>query len=84
MTMSKVRYSATFTLPDGSEFVLTRGSRQDYGYVAAWIVLDAKSAVVGKGFSRAWERAQYEADRYTQADRTRTAMVAAVTKGGAS
>jgi hypothetical protein len=81
---SKTRYSATFMLPSGSEFVLTRGSRQDYGYTGAWIVLNAHGAVIGKGFSRERERAEYEAGRYVQADPTRTAMVAPVTKEGAS
>jgi hypothetical protein len=82
--MSKVRYSATFTLPDGGELVLTRASRMDYGYTAAWCVLDAQGGIVGKGFSRERERAEYEAQRYLQVDQTRTAMVAPVTKGGAS
>jgi hypothetical protein len=86
--VSKTRYSATFTLPDGSEFVLTRGSLQDYGYTVAWILLAGdddsreKGAIVAKGFSR---------DRRTTETRLRSALGggrailwAPVTKGGAA
>jgi hypothetical protein len=81
--MSKVRYSATFQGPAG-EFTITRNSRQDYGYTAAWCVLDAQGAVIGKGFSQVRERAEYEAQRYLRVDPSRTALVAPVTKGGAA
>jgi hypothetical protein len=81
--MSKTRYSATFTLPDGSEYVLTRGSRQDYGYTVAWILVSTESgAVVAKGFSRTRQNAE-SATRGVWNDRI--ALYAPVTKnGGAS
>jgi hypothetical protein len=84
--MSKTRYSATFTLPNGEEFTLTRGSRQDYGYTVAWLLLAGdgdrleKGAIVNKGFSR---------DRRTAESRMRSALgggrvvlFAPVTKNG--
>jgi hypothetical protein len=96
--MSKVRYSATFTLPDGSEFLLTRGSRQDYGYTVAWLLLDGDKAdaraagaagveaipfrVVAKGFSRDRRLAE-SATRIMVRDGGCIALFAPVTKGGA-
>jgi hypothetical protein len=79
--MSKVHYSATFSLPDGSEYVLTRGSRQDYGYTVAWLLVDDNNRIVGKGFAR---------DRWLAESATRgiwndrIALYAPVTKGGTS
>jgi hypothetical protein len=48
--MSKVRYSATFQLPNGEEFVFTRESREDYGYTWAWLLLEIQPSA---GFSLA-------------------------------
>jgi hypothetical protein len=81
----KTRYSATFTLPDGSEHVLTRGSLKDYGYTWAWLLLEGDKAgpfrIVNKGFSRDRRLAE-SAVRGTLADH-RIALFAPVTKGGA-
>jgi hypothetical protein len=87
--MSKVRYSAMFTLPDGSPFVLTRGSRQDYGFTWAWLLLAGADdeyweagAVISKGFSRTRHHAE-SAARQALRD-GRIALYAPVAKGGAS
>jgi hypothetical protein len=86
--MSKVRYTATFLLPDGSEFVITRGSREDYGYTVAWILLAGaddrleRGAVVAKGFSRTRHNAESAVRNGVQ--NGRIALFAPVTKGGAS
>jgi hypothetical protein len=88
--MSKVRYSATFSLPDGSEYVLTRGSRQDYGYTVAWLLLAGDDdrlehgAVLVKGFSRTRQLAESAARPGLQNGQGRIALFAPVTKGGAS
>ena len=56
--MSKIRYHATFSLPTGGEFVLTRGSLRDYGYTYAWLLLAGEAdrlpqgEILAKGFSR--------------------------------
>jgi hypothetical protein len=87
--MSKVRYSATFTLPDGGEFVLTRGSREDYGYTFAWILLAGdgdrleRGAILAKGFSRTRQNAEQAANAGVKYASDRTALVAPVTKEGA-
>jgi hypothetical protein len=80
--MSKTRYSATFSLPDGSEHVLTRGSRQDYGYTVAWLLVDGSSKIVAKGFSR--DRRLAESATRNGVQNGRIAMYAPVTKGGAA
>jgi CRISPR/Cas system-associated exonuclease Cas4 (RecB family) len=77
--MSKVRYTATFKLPDGGEYKLTRGSREDYGYAYAWLVLE-NGAIVAKGFSRTHYNADREAQRYVMDREGRIALLAAVTK----
>jgi hypothetical protein len=62
--MSRVHYTAAFTLPDGSVFTLTRGSRQNYGYTVAWLLLAGagerleQGAVIAKGFSRTRKNAE--------------------------
>jgi hypothetical protein len=87
--MTKVRYSATFTLPDGEEFTLTRGSREDYGYTFAWILLAGvddrleQGAVIAKGFSRTRPNAESAANAGRKYAPDRVALVAPVTKGGA-
>ncbi len=81
--MSKTRYTATFKLPDGGEYKLTRGSREDYGYTTAWIVIE-NGTIVGKGFSRTHFNADREAQRYVKGREGRIALLAPVTKGGAS
>jgi hypothetical protein len=84
--MAKTRYSATFSLPDGSEFVLTRGSREDYGYTVAWLLLAGdddrveKGAVSAKGFSR--DRATAESRMRSALGGGRVTLFAPVTKGG--
>jgi hypothetical protein len=84
--MSKTHYSATFTLPDGGEFVLTRGSRQDYGYTVAWTLLAGdddrleKGAVINKGFSR--DRRLAESAVRPGLVGGRVALYAPVTKNG--
>lgn len=87
--MSKVRYFATFTLPDGTEFMLTRGSREDYGYTCAWLLLAGvgdrleHGAIIAKGFARnraLAESAVRSGLRYAEGC---TALYAVVTKGGA-
>jgi hypothetical protein len=80
--MSKVRYSATFTLPDGSEYVPTRGSRQDYDYTVAWLLVEGDSKIVAKGFSRDHRVAESAARLGLREGRI--ALYAPVTKGGAS
>jgi hypothetical protein len=88
--MSKVRYSATFTLPDGSEFVFTRGSKEDYGYTFAWLLLAGvndpmpQGTVLAKGFPRTRENAESAGRTGVQSGRGRTALFAPVTKGDAS
>jgi hypothetical protein len=77
--MSKVRYTAMFNLPDGGEFKLTRGSREDYGYTHAWIVIE-NDAVVAKGFSRTHYNADQAAQRCVKDREGRTALLATVTK----
>jgi hypothetical protein len=86
--MSKVRYSATFTLPDGTEFVFKRGSRQDYGYTVAWLLLAGdndrvpEGAVIAKGFSG--DRRSAESRMRSALGDRRVVLYAPVTKGGAS
>ncbi len=98
--MSKVRYSATFTLPDGSEFVFTRGSREDYSYTWAWLLIEGDKTdavakgvvgveaipfrVIAKGFSRTRENAESAARTGLKFGHGRIALYAPVTKGGAS
>jgi hypothetical protein len=84
--MSKVRYSATFVLPDGGQFTITRGSRMDYGYTVAWAVLrngwaalPIEERFAASGFSRTRENAEKAA-----APAHRLALYAPVTKGGAA
>ncbi len=95
--MSKTHYSATFSLPDGSEFKLTRGSRQDYGYTWAWLLIEGDKAaaraagavgvdaipyrVVAKGFYRDRRLAESAVRASLRDDRI--ALFAPVTKGGA-
>jgi hypothetical protein len=84
--MSKVRYSATFTLPDGSEYVLTRGSREDYGYAVAWLLLAgdndrvSEGTIIAKGFSR--DRRTAESRMRSALGDRRVVLFAPVTKGG--
>lgn len=77
--MSKTRYSATFSLPDGSEFVLTRGSIRDYGYTVAWLLVDGDK-IVAKGFSR--DRRLAESATRNGVQNGRIALYAPVTKNG--
>jgi hypothetical protein len=81
--MSKTRYSATFTLPDGSKFVLTRGSRQDYGYTCAWCVME-QGVISGHGFSKTQALAEQYTRDWLRHGQDRIALYAPVTKGGAS
>jgi hypothetical protein len=80
--MTKVHFSATFSLPDGSEYVLTRGSRQDYGYTVAWLLVDGNNKIVAKGFSRDRRLAESAARQGLRDGRV--ALYAPVTKGGAA
>jgi hypothetical protein len=80
--MSKVRYSATFSLPDGSKLVLTRGSRQDYGYTVAWLLLDGGNKIVAMGLSRDRQLAESAARQGLRDGRV--ALYAEVIKGGAA
>jgi hypothetical protein len=86
--MAKTRYFATFSLPDGSEFLLTRGSRQDYDYTWAWLVLAGDGervkpgTIIGKGFTRSRMYADQYANDWLRCGRGRTALFAPVTKGG--
>jgi hypothetical protein len=80
--MSKVRYSATFTLPDGSEYVPTGGSRQDYDYTVAWLLVEGDNKIVAKGFSR--DRRLVESAARIGLRDGRIAPYAPVRKGGAS
>jgi hypothetical protein len=88
--VSKVRYSATFALPDGGEFTLTRGSREDYGYTFAWLLLAGfgerveRGEIIAKGFSRTRHHAEQAANAGLKYGQGRVALFAPVTKGGAS
>jgi hypothetical protein len=84
--MSKVRYSAKFVLPDGQELTLTRGSKEDYGYTWAWILLAGaddwkeQGAVLNKGFSRTRRHAERAAQAGLRFKPDRVALYAEVTK----
>jgi hypothetical protein len=84
--MSKVRYSATFQLPNGEEFVFTRESREDYGYTWAWLLLaglgdDMKQgAVLAKGFSQTRKNAENAAQVGVKIRQGRVALFAPVAK----
>jgi hypothetical protein len=86
--MAKTRYSATFILPNGEAFTLTRGSQQDYGYTVAWLLLAGDDdrlehgAIVAKGFSRT--RALAESRMRSALGGGRVALYAPVAKGGAA
>jgi hypothetical protein len=80
--MSTVHFFATFSLPDGSTFVLTRGSQQDYGYTWAWLLLDGNNKIVAKGFSR--DRRLAESAARQGLKEVRVALFAEVIKGGAA
>ncbi len=88
--MAKTRYSATFTLPDGTAFTLTRGSQQDYGYTVAWLLLAGdddrleRGAILAKGFSRDHRLAESAVRPDLQRVEGRVALYAPVTKGGAA
>jgi hypothetical protein len=77
--MTKVHFSATFSLPSGSEFVLTRSSRQDY-HTVAWVLVDGDNKIVAKGFSR--DRRLAESAARLGLREGRIALYAPVTKGG--
>lgn len=78
--MALVKYSATFTLPNGKTHKVTRGSRQDYGYTFAWIVVDENCHVLIKGFSRTAEKARQSAEACARYAEGRRALYADVTK----
>jgi hypothetical protein len=78
--MTKVHFSATFSLPDRGEFILTRGSRQDYGHTVAWLLVDGDNQIVAKGFSRNRRLAESTARQGPRDGRV--ALYAPVTKGG--
>jgi len=80
--VSKVRYSATFTLPDGSEFAFRLGSIRDYGYTVAWLLVDGNNKIVAKGFSRDKQYARAAVSVGLRCGRT--VLYAPVTKGGAA
>jgi hypothetical protein len=78
--MTKVPFSATFSLPSGSEFVFTRSSRRDYGYTVAWVLVDGNNKIVAKRFSR--DRRLAESAARLGLREGRIALYAPVTKGG--
>jgi hypothetical protein len=80
--MTKVHFSATFSLPSESEFVFTRSSQQDYGYTFAWLLVDGDNKIVAKGFSRNRRLAESAARQGLRDGRV--ALFAPVTKGGTS
>jgi hypothetical protein len=88
--MSKVRYSATFALPDGGEFILTRGSREDYGYTWAWLLLAGvnervkQGEIIAKGFSGTRQLAESAGRTGLKYGQERAVLFAPVTKGGAA
>jgi len=84
--MSKVRYSATFQLPNGEEFVFSRESREDYGYTWAWLLLAGvadqmkQGAILAKGFSQTRQNAESAAQVSVKVGKGRVALFAPVTK----